>query len=180
MKIIQLFVAALLSTLLVTPKAHCVQAVPVDAFSTPALSLVSEGDPLAANATDGGPYSEGTRAIHESRWSDAVRIFTKVASEQGEHSDEALYWKAYAENKQEHPSAALDACIELRRDHPKSFWIQECGALEIEIQTKNGKPIQPQAQQDDDLKLLALNSRMQQDELQTVPEIQRLLNGDLP
>src|ERR1039458_877137 len=179
MKTTLLFVAALLSTLLVTPKAHCAQAVPAEAFSTPARSFVSEGDPLAANATDSGLYSDGTRAIHESRWSDAVTIFTKVASEQGEHSDGALYWKAYAENKQEHASAALDTCLELRRDHPKSRWIEECGALEIEIRAKSGQPIQPQAEQDDDLKLLALNSRMKQDELHTVPEIQQILNGDL-
>jgi outer membrane protein assembly factor BamD (BamD/ComL family) len=53
------------------------------------------------------------RAINEGRWLDAEAIFTKLATQQGEHSDGALYWKAYAQNKQGQVKAALETCAEL-------------------------------------------------------------------
>ena len=43
--------------------------------------------------------------------------------------------------------------------------VNECGALEIEIRGKSDDPLPPQAEQDEELKLLALNSLMQQDEV---------------
>ena len=170
--------AALLGLLLAPPMAFCAQAVPAEAFSAATNSSVEEGDSSTANARDSGLYSDGTRAINEGRWTDAVAIFAKVASEQDEHADGALYWKAYAENKLGQSGVALNTCAELRRDHPKSRWMDECGALEIEIRAKSGQPIQPQAEQNEDLKLLALNSLMNQDELRALPEIQQILNGN--
>jgi VWFA-related protein len=185
MKTKLVFVAALVRTLaagilLAAPMAYCAQAVPAETFSATTEFFENEGESLSANSQDSGPYLDGTRAINEGRWSDAVAIFTKIVSAQGGHADGALYWKAYAENKQGQSSLALSTCLELRRDHPKSRWIEECGALEIEILDKSGQPIQPQTEQNDDLKLLALNSLMKQDELRALPEIQQILNGDLP
>jgi VWFA-related protein len=179
MNIRRLLVTALLISWLAPPVAYYAQVVPAEAFSS-AVSSVEARDSSTANAQDSGLYSDGTRAINESRWSDAITIFTKVAREQGEHSDGALYWKAYAENKLGQSSVALNTCAELCHDHPKSRWIDECGALEIEIRAKSGQPIQPQAEQNDDLKLLALNSLMQQDELRALSEIQQMLKGDFP
>ena len=43
---------------------------------------------------------------------------------------------------------------------------------------KTGKPVDPKAAQDDDLKLLALNLLMQKDETQALAQIQEILNGD--
>jgi len=182
MRTSRVLIAVLLGLLLAAPMVCCAQAVPAEAFSASAAtnSSVEEGDSSASNAQGGGLYSDGTRAINESRWSDAVTIFTKVASEHGEHAGGALYWKAYAENKLGQSSVALNTCAELRRDHPKSRWMDECGALEIEIRAKSGQPIQPQAEQDEDLKLLALNSLMKQDELRALSAIQQILTGDSP
>ena len=73
---------------------------------------------------------------------------------------------------------ALATCAELRQAFPTSSWIHECGALEIEIRAMTGKPVDPKATQDDDLKLLALNFLMQKDESQALAEIQEILNGD--
>jgi hypothetical protein len=165
--------------LLVTP-AYSFQSTSADSVSVAAQSFADAGEPAAADALDEGLYADGTRAIHESRWSDAAAIFTKVASGKGDHADAALYWKAYAENKQGESSRALDTCAELRREFPKSRWMDECGALEIEIRGAGAKPVQPQAEHDEDLKLLALNSLMKQDEPRALSEIQPILNGDHP
>jgi HEAT repeat protein len=123
-------------------------------------------------------YSDGTRAINEGHWSDAADFFNKVVQQHGQRAEGALYWRAYAENKEGQPARAISTCAELRHSYPKSNWLDECGALEIEIRGHSGRPVQPQAEQDDDLKLLALNAIMQQDEARAIPAIQQILNGN--
>lgn len=131
-----------------------------------------------ASAGDAGPYADGTRAINESRWSDAVSLFSRIAQMHGDHAEGALYWKAYAENKEGQSANALSTCGELRQKYPKSRWLNECGALEIEIRGKSGDPVAPQAEPDENLKLLAINALMQQDQAQAVPILQKILTGN--
>jgi HEAT repeat protein len=123
-------------------------------------------------------YADGTRAVNENRWQDAVRLFNRVAQMHGEHAEGALYWKAYAENKEGQPANALNTCGELRKKFPSSRWLNECGALEIEIRGKSGDPVSPQAEPDENLKLLAINALMQQDQAQAVPILQKILSGN--
>ncbi len=136
------------------------------------------GEPATASDPESAFYAKGTRAINDGRWSDAVSIFKKIAEEHGQHADGALYWIAYAENKQGQTSQALDTCAGLRRDYPRSRWIDECGALEVEIHSRNGQPVQTNTSQDEDLKLLALNSLMRQDEARSLAQIEKILRGD--
>ena len=145
--------------------------------------LHAEGlQPFAATngaaADDASLYADGTRAINESRWQDAVGSFDRVAQMHGEHAEGALYWKAYAENKEGQPANALNTCGELRKKYPRSRWLNECGALEIEIRGKSGDPVSPQAEPDENLKLLAINALMQQDQAQAVPILQKILSGN--
>ena len=122
-------------------------------------------------------YSDATRAINESRWSDAEALLDQVIDQHGRRADGALYWKAYVENKQDRSADALKTCASLRQTYPKSNWLKECSALEIEIRRKNGSPVQPQAEQDEDLKLLALNSLMQSGDTNALPILQQILEG---
>jgi hypothetical protein len=151
---------------------------PADNALLPSLASV---DPAATSdsseAPDDNAYADGVRAINTARWSDAIAIFTKVAAQGGTHADGALYWKAYAENKQGKGSTALETCADLRHSHPGSNWIGDCGALEIEIHAQNGQPVQPGREQSDELKLLALASLMQHDEKKALAEIDEILNG---
>ncbi len=132
----------------------------------------------ATNSVEERFYSDGTRALNEGRWTDAEAAFDKVIEQHGSRADAALYWKAYTQNKSGQSSKALATCMELKRSHPRSRWIDECSALEIEIRGKSGEPVLPHAEQDDDLKLLALNALMQQDESRAWPIIQQILNGN--
>jgi HEAT repeat protein len=148
---------------------------PLHAYALqPAAASTGEG----LGADDASLYADGTRAINESRWSDAAGLFDRVAQMHGEHAEGALYWKAYAENKEGQPANALNTCGELRKTYPKSRWLDECGALEIEIRGKSGHPVSPQAEPDENLKLLALNALMQQDQAQAVPILQKILSGN--
>ena len=131
-----------------------------------------------AQSKEDALYSDGTRAINDARWSQAESIFSNIVQLHGERAEAALYWKAYAENKEGKPTQALDTCNQLRQTYPRGKWINECGALEIEIRGKSNDPLPPQAEQDEELKLLALNSLMQQDESRALPVIQQILNSD--
>jgi HEAT repeat protein len=142
------------------------------------LNLSLSANDSSAGADDASLYADGTRAINESRWSDAVGLFNRVAQMHGERAEGALYWKAYAENKEGQAANALNTCGELRKSNPKSGWLEECGALEIEIRGKSGDPVSPQGESDENLKLLALNALMEQDQVQAVPILQKVLTGN--
>ena len=176
------FLTALLAGIVWLPLGGSAQTLsrqPVgEAFSGAVSFTEGEGSPSATSAPDSSLYADGERAINEGRWSDAEAIFAKVASQHGVHADGALYWKAYAQNKQGQVKPALDTCAELGRDFATSSWNHECGALEIEIHARNGKPVEPKTGDDDDLKLLALNSLMKKDEPRALAQIQEILNGD--
>jgi HEAT repeat protein len=122
-------------------------------------------------------YSEATKAIDESRWSDAEPLLDQILSLHGRRADAAVYWKAYVKNKESRPSDALETCANLRKNYPQSNWLKDCSALEIEIRGKSGSPVQPQAEQDEDLKLLALSSIVQGGNPNTLPILQQILEG---
>ena len=178
MKIGDLFHAALIGALLCATTCGLAPLAPAQAFSSVMLPPGMEGDPSAPSAPDSSLYANGTRAINEGRWSDAAAIFSQVAALKGDHADGALYWKAYAENRQGLAIPALSTCNQLRHDFSRSRWIDECGALEIEIRAQSGKPVPPQAEQDENLKLLALNALMRQDESRALAQIQEILKSD--
>jgi outer membrane protein assembly factor BamD (BamD/ComL family) len=167
MKATSLFFTAVLISTTITSGAHSAEFI-----TSEPITHESSAD------KDAVLYSDGTRAINEGRWSDAVDLFNKIVQQHGQRAEGALYWRAYSENKEGQPARAISTCAELRHSYPKSEWLDECGALEIEIRGHSAQPVQPQAEQDEDLKLLALNAIMQQDEARAMPAIQQILNGN--
>ena len=149
-----------------------------EGFTEAAPSAMLAESQAATGAADGMVFAEGTRSINESRWNDAIGIFSQIAQKKSDHADGALYWKAYAENKLGRIGDALASCAALRAAYPKSSWIDDCGALEIDIGTRTGEPVHPDTEQSDDLKLLALNSLMQHDEASARAQIEQILNDE--
>jgi hypothetical protein len=141
-----------------------------------AVLLYADGS-LAEDAHEEQLYSDATRAINEGRWPDAESVLDQVISLHGRRADAAVYWKAYVKNKEGRTSDALEACASLRQKYPQSNWVKDCSALEIEIRGKSGSPVQPQAEQDEELKLLALSSIMQGDSSNALPILQQILEG---
>jgi HEAT repeat protein len=162
------FATTLAAALLATPALHAASVKPID--FVPYLP--------DADSKESALYNDGTKAINESRWSDAESLFSKVADLRGQYAEGALYWKAYAENKEGQTARALETCARLRRAYAHSKWLDECGALEIEIHSKTGHPPDPQAEQDDALKSYALWAVMQQDEARALPIIQKILTSN--
>lgn len=129
----------------------------------------------AAAAREDELHKSGTDALNESKWDAAVSKFSQLAELRGKRADSALYWKAYALNKGGHRQDALVTIAELRKQYPRSAWLKDAGALEVELRQASGQPVNPQEQDDEETKLLALNSLMDSDPKRALPILQKFL-----
>ena len=121
-------------------------------------------------------YENGSRALDQRRWEEAVKNFAAVPRD-STRADGALYWTAYAHNKAGRRAEALASLAELAKSYPQSRWTSDGKALEIEIRQAEGKPVSPDAQSDEEMKLLALNAVMQADPEKAVPVLEKMLQG---
>src|SRR5262245_55773132 len=122
-------------------------------------------------------YSSGQQALDNHHWDEALEAFTLVASRGGTRADGALYWKAHALNKLGRRAEATAAIAELKKTYTSSKWLDDAKALELEIQQSGNRPVNPESQSDEDLKLLALNGLMQSDPDRAIPLVETLLKS---
>jgi HEAT repeat protein len=120
-------------------------------------------------------YDHGTEALDEGRWDRAVAAFDAVCREGAARCDGALYWKAYALARLGRRPEAQAALAELRKAHAQSRWLGEAKALELELQQAGGKPPGAASAEDEELKLLALNSLMNTDPDKALPLLEGFL-----
>jgi HEAT repeat protein len=122
-------------------------------------------------------YQNGTRALDNGRWDEAVEYFTRVANQNGTRADGAMYWIAWAQHKQGNGAAALEWLARMRKTYPESRWVTEARALEVEIRQTAGQPVRPENVPDDELRLMALNSLARADEQRAIPMLEKIVNG---
>ncbi|HEV2711270.1 MAG TPA: HEAT repeat domain-containing protein [Edaphobacter sp.] len=172
--------------------------------AAPLHAMAFEPAPLpTAAASDNSPYATGTRAMNEHRWPDAIRAFDKVIAAKEKRSDAALYWKAYSLNKLQRHSDSTAICNTLHAQYPDSSWNKDCDVLsisnpDINIQlndkvTQNvDVHVHPDVHIDSivipninvdiknnpDIKILALNSMLNQDPAKAIPVLRDILNGN--
>ncbi|CAN5732674.1 hypothetical protein BH10ACI4_BH10ACI4_10220 [soil metagenome] len=167
-------------------------------------------------AADDSPYAEGTKAMNEQRWQDAITAFDKVIAAKGKRVEASLYWKAYSLRKLGDLPAAQATCELLRGQFKGSPWNRDCATLTLDTKMSrqgSGGMIDPIAVQpidpvgsrrvpplpsqrigvearegwpdgdgrrnpDDDLKLLAMNSLLNQDPAKAIPMLRGMLSGN--
>jgi HEAT repeat protein len=122
-------------------------------------------------------YEQGNNAIYEARWDRAVTAFTRLADMKGSRADAALYWKAYAQNRLGQRADALTTISELTKGYPSSRYLKEAKALELEVRNAAGQPVRPEAQADEDLKLMALGALANSDPTTAIPIAEQILKG---
>ena len=122
-------------------------------------------------------YESARQAIDEEQWRRAVEGFDRVVALKGAKADQALYWKAYAQNRANQRADALETLAALKKAYPKSRSLEEARALEMDIRNAAGQPVAPAAIQDEDLKLYALQALGEQDPAQAVPLLEKTLRG---
>jgi hypothetical protein len=104
-------------------------------------------------------------------------IFDSVVTAKSSRADGALYWKAYALNRLGRRDDAIATIAALRRDYPKSRWLDDAQVLEAEVRQSSGKPISPTAESNEDIKLIAINGLMNADPNSAVPLLEGILKG---
>lgn len=122
-------------------------------------------------------YDRGREALDEARYARAEKSFTELAQLKGKQADAALYWLAYTENRQGKRDAALATVAELKSSYPQSRWRKDAEALEIEMRQNSGRPVNPDSQKDDDLKVLALQGIMNNDPSKGIPLVEKYLSS---
>ena len=96
-------------------------------------------------------YDQGQQALDSGRWDRAISSFDRVIELKGTKSDAALYWKAYAQNKLGQRPEALATIGVLLKDHPKSRYLSDARALEVEVKQSAGQPVNPAAESDEEI-----------------------------
>jgi hypothetical protein len=159
----------------------------------------------AAAVQDDAAYTAGSKAMDEHRWQDAVVSFDKVINAKGKRVDAAVYWKAYSLNKLGKPQLAAATCDQLYAQDPNSQWNRDCSALTVKVHidtqalAESMKNVSAQVRamadssaedaeiwdnsnpphgSDEDLKMLALNSLLNQDPARAIPLLRGVLNGN--
>jgi HEAT repeat protein len=145
------------------------------ALLIPLLLTSCDGSAFASFAKD-ELYRSGQKAIDEGRWTEAASIFGKVAERGGAEADAGLYWKAYAQHKAGRASEAQATIRELASTFPKSSWLDDARALEVEMRGDQGRPA-PAEEEDEDLKLYALSGLMNNNPQRALPLVQQYLKG---
>ncbi|MCX6629325.1 MAG: HEAT repeat domain-containing protein [Candidatus Solibacter sp.] len=122
-------------------------------------------------------YEAGQRALDSRQWDQAVGFFGRVVGPNSSRADGALYWKAYALGRLGRRDEATAAIAELRKSFASSRWLDDAKALELELKQASGLSVSPEAESDEELKLMAINGLMQSDAERAIPLLEGLLKG---
>jgi hypothetical protein len=122
-------------------------------------------------------YDNGREALDDEKYEQARERFAELAKANGPQTDAALYWEAYADQRLGQRQAALTAIADLKTRFPQSRWQKDASALEIEVRQGTGQPSRPEAQGDQELKMLAIQSLMNSDPERAMPLLEKVLQG---
>ncbi|HET8548249.1 MAG TPA: HEAT repeat domain-containing protein [Bryobacteraceae bacterium] len=120
-------------------------------------------------------YGRGMQHLDRREWDRAIEAFDQVIERKGTRSEGAYYWKAYALNKLGRGAEGLAAIGALRKNHPGSRWLDDAKALELELKQASGRPVSPDSVDDEEIKLIAINSLINSDPERAVPLLERTL-----
>jgi len=125
-------------------------------------------------------YNAGHSALDNHKYDEALGYFNQVAANAGPRADAAWYYKAYTLNKMGRRDEALAAIAELRKSYAGSRWLDDAKVLELEVKQASGRPVSPEAESDEELKLMAINSIMQSDPERAIPLLENILKSSQP
>jgi HEAT repeat protein/TolA-binding protein len=120
-------------------------------------------------------YRRGQSAQDEREWERAAQAFSTAASFNGPRADGALYWKAYSLNKLGRRDEALAALVELQKTYASSKWLNDAKVLEVEVKQSAGRPVSPEQENDEELKIYAINALVHTDPERAMPLLEKIL-----
>lgn len=142
--------------------------------------VMSEFEAQTQSGGSGGDdesrYGSGIDAINAHRYEQALANFDAVVAHGGARAEGGLYWKAYVLAKLGRSAEAQATIEKLRKSYPRSGWLEDAKALELEIRQSKG-PVRPESESDEDMKILALNKLMQSEPERALPQLESLLRS---
>ncbi|MBV9924037.1 MAG: HEAT repeat domain-containing protein [Acidobacteria bacterium] len=119
------------------------------------------------NAAAVGVFQQGKSFADAGQWEQAASAFDRFVAQypKDRNVDAALFWLAYAHNRQGNPRAAVDPLSKLLQTYPKSRWADDAKALRVEVYSKLGMPLPAADEKDaqDDLRIIALKTLCEND-----------------
>jgi hypothetical protein len=122
-------------------------------------------------------YEQGQNSIEREQWARAIEQFSAIVAAKAQRADAAMYWRAYSQDKLNRQAEALASVQELIKTYPSSRWLGDARALEIQVRQRAGQPVSPEAQADEDLKLLAIQGLQHSDPERAIPMLEKLLQS---
>jgi len=166
------------------------RSVPVPAPPTAPRAPAPPGvpPPMPRVSIEFGPmnlYDEARASINSGRYERALEQLTRLIQRSdgkptaiADRVDAAMYWKAYTQMKLQTTAEALTTLQDLQKKYADSRWIKDAKALELEVRQASGQGVSPEAQNTEELKLLALRGLMNSDPDQALPMIKQLMTGN--
>ena len=123
-------------------------------------------------------YRQAREAIDRDRYEQAIEFLDRViTTPANRYSDAAMYWKAYSLGRLRRNADALAVLADMQKRFPDSRWLKDAKALEVETRQASGQAVSPDAQNDEELRLLALRGLMRTDPDRAMPMVERLMSG---
>lgn len=145
---------------------------------TPAPFVRTRPDARNRPAEYDNLYDQARNLIENNQYDRAITVLDRVIDAGANQAPGAMYWKAYSLARTSRRPDALTTLAALLKQFPKSPWVKDAQALELELRQASGQSVSADAQSNDDLKLLALRSLMQTDPEVAMPVIEKMLAGD--
>ena len=122
-------------------------------------------------------FARGWDAMSDSQYDRALSYFDRVADMKSGRLEQALYWKAYAQNRLGQRAEALTTIAELVKSHPTGRYRKQASVLEVEVRRDLGQPVRPQESADDEVKLMALQALQNTAPEEAIPMLEKVLEG---
>ena len=141
------------------------------------VHLIDFQNAFAVTSNGNSAYETGLSLMSRRDYEKAIARFDQVVTAKGTRADGALYHKAYALYRLGRGSDATNTLSELRKSHPQSRYLKDASALETTIRASNGQAPRPEASDDEEIKLLAINALVHTDPAQALPLLEGVLNS---
>src|SRR5215210_4620243 len=129
-------------------------------------------------------FSQGRSFVDAQRWEQAAQSFDRFVARfpKDKNMDAALYWLAYAHNRQGNPAAAEAPLARLLQAYPSSTWSSDAKALRAEVLAKLGKPATPVDEKDPniELQIIALKTLCENDRIGCAARVADVLRANKP
>ena len=129
-------------------------------------------------------FTQGRSFVDAQQWQQAASTFDRfvVQYPKDKNMDAALYWLAYARNRQGHAQDAEATLSRLLVNYPGSRWADDAKALRVEVLAKLGKPVTAIDDKDDTiaLQIIALKTLCENDRLGCSARVADVLRANKP